>query len=166
LQKIWEANGFSTPESVLPVPEKGILYVSNIGVQGSAESEKTGFISVLNHDGSIQELKWVTGLKAPKGMAISGDRLYVTQVNSIAEIDIASGHLLRTFDVEGAQFLNDIVADASGALYISDSKTGTVHRLKDGAITTFIKSSDFTFPNDWPWKGITYSWSRATGGQQ
>ncbi len=147
LQKIWEISGLSTPESVLPVPEKEILYVSNIGVTGSPDSEQNGFISILNSDGSIKILHWVTGLNAPKGMAISEDKLYVTEVNSIAEIEISSGTVLRLIHIEGAHFLNDIAADISGDLYISDSKTGSVFRVSKGEATTFIQSSDFGYPN-------------------
>ena len=50
-----------------------------MGVDGN------GFISRLRPDGTVLTLKWIDGnkegvtLNAPKGMALHGDRLYVTE---------------------------------------------------------------------------------------
>jgi hypothetical protein len=145
--KIWEVKGLSVPESVLPVPAEGIMYVSNIGVNNPTEKEGKGFISILTLDGKIKNLKWCTGLNSPKGMAISGDKLFVTEVDRVAEIDLKTGQKIKDYPVEGAVFLNDIAAEKNGALYISDSRTGTIHRLKDGVVSVFIRSDDFPNPN-------------------
>jgi hypothetical protein len=147
LQKVWEATGLDVPESVLPVPEEDILYVSNIGSSNAAEKEKKGFISILNADGSIKTLHWVTGLNSPKGMAIQGKKLYVTGVDRLTEIELATGRIVKTITVDSAVFLNDIAADKVGNLYISDSKTGTVFKMKDDKVSVFIKSKEFNFPN-------------------
>ncbi|MCK5730006.1 MAG: hypothetical protein KAH68_02950 [Draconibacterium sp.] len=35
-----------------------------------AKKNRTGFITILSANGNIKTLEWVTGLNAPKGMAI------------------------------------------------------------------------------------------------
>lgn len=147
LEKIWEVSGLSVPESVLPVPDKGIMYVSNIGVNTPTEKEGKGFISILSMDGKIKNLKWCGNLNSPKGMAIYDGKLYVSEVDRIAEIDLKSGKKLNESPVEGAMFLNDIAAAPNGTLFISDSRTGTIHKMADGVVSTFIQSDNFPNPN-------------------
>ena len=147
LEKVWEVTGLSVPEAVLPLPEEGILYVSNIGVSNPLEKEAKGFISILSMEGKIRNLKWCAGLNSPKGMAIYGGKLYVSEVDRVAEIDLKTGEKLKDYPVEGAIFLNDIADAKDGSLYISDSRNGTVYKLKDGVVSVFIQSDDFPFPN-------------------
>lgn len=147
LEKVWEVTGLNVPESVLPVPEEGILYVSNIGINNPNEKEGKGYISIVSMDGKIKTQKWCENLNSPKGMAISGNKLYVSEVDRIAEIDLKTGKKLSEYPVESAVFLNDIAAAADGSLYISDSRTGTVYQLKDGKVSVFIQSDDFPNPN-------------------
>jgi len=143
LEKLWETTGLSVPESVLPVPEEGILYVSNIGSTNSSAKDNTGFISILSVDGEIKTLEWATGLNAPKGMAISNDKLYVTEVDHITEIDLATGKKVNSWPVEGAVFLNDVAAHASGVIYFTDSRTGKVHKLENEVVSTVIQEEGF-----------------------
>jgi DNA-binding beta-propeller fold protein YncE len=147
LEKIWEVTGLSVPESVLPIPEEGILYVSNIGMNNPTEKEGKGFISILTLNGEIKNLKWSVGLNSPKGMAIYGGNLYVSEVDRIAEIDLKTGKKTNQYPVEGALFLNDIASAQDGSLYISDSRTGTIFKLKDGIVSVLIQSDDFPGPN-------------------
>ncbi len=147
LKKIWVAKGLSVPECVLPVYEEGILYVSNLGSDNSNEKENNGFISILGIDGSIKNLTWCSNLNSPKGMALYNGYLYVTEVDRVSKIDISSGEKVKSFPVEGAIFLNDIAVSGSGVFYITDSRTGTVHRLKNDTVSVLIKSDLFPFPN-------------------
>jgi hypothetical protein len=147
LQKVWEVDGLSVPESVLPVPGEGLIYVSNIGSNDPTAKDHTGFISVLNADGTVNTLKWASGLNSPKGMAILNDKLFVTEVDKISEIDVSTGKVLKSYPVDNAGFLNDIAADKSGNLYISDSRTGSVFKLSGGKVKLFIKSAEYSNPN-------------------
>ncbi|MBN1597192.1 MAG: hypothetical protein JW894_02770 [Bacteroidales bacterium] len=145
LEKIWEAKGLLVPESVLPVPEKGIMYVSNIGDHES--KEKTGFISILDFDGKIKTLEWSEKLKAPKGMAINEGKLYVTEVDHITEIELSNGKVLNSYPVEGAVFLNDVAVGKNGVIYFTDSKTGTIYSLSEGKINVLVKDENYKFLN-------------------
>ncbi len=81
-------------ESVLFDSERKTLYVANIGGKPDAK-DGLGFISKVGLDGKIENLKWVTGLDAPKGMGLYKNKLYVADVSRIVVIDIAAGKITR-----------------------------------------------------------------------
>ena len=147
LQKVWEASGLITPESVYPVPAEKIMYVSNIGSKNPTAKDSTGFIAILTFDGKIKNLKWVTGLNAPKGMGIKDNILYVSDIDRVVGIDLKTGKIVASIPVSGSKFLNDIVVDKSGVVYISDSQTGSVYKIENGKASTFVHSDDFADPN-------------------
>jgi len=140
----WQAAGFETPESVLYDPGSSILYVSNIGgTHGSPGAQDTdGFISRLNVNGVVEELKWVENLAAPKGMAIYQGKLYVSDINKLVEIDLADKSIVNypaPDPVPGNIFLNDVAVDAAGLLYVSDSNNKTIYRLTGGALSLWLQ---------------------------
>ena len=147
LKKIWEIQELSIPECVLPVPGQEILYVSNLGGANPSERVHEGFISILGTDGRIIELRWITDLNSPKGMALFGDYLFVTEIDQVSKIDTRSGEKVKSYPVGGAEFLNDIAVDDAGVLYITDSRTGSIHKLHNDSVSVLIKSDEFPFPN-------------------
>lgn len=144
--KVWELTGLKTPESALPDPSGEVLYVSNI--DGSpVEKDGNGSISKVSPDGKMMEPSWVTGLDAPKGMAISGGRLYVSDIDKLVEIDLASGKVAARHEAPGAQFLNDVEADAQGRVYVSDMFTDTIWRLENGRLEAWLQDPALLSPN-------------------
>lgn len=134
LEQVWATDAvLEVPESVLYSPEEEVLYVSNIVGEPTGE-DGAGYISKISLDGEILEQKWVTGLDAPKGMAILDGKLYVSDINELVEIDIASGEILNRYAVEDAGFLNDVIATADKRILFTDSDRGTVHQFADGVI--------------------------------
>jgi hypothetical protein len=134
LQKAWETDTvLTTVESTLFDPAAGIIYTSNIEGHHS-KKDKKGSISKLKPDGSVSQLKWVTGLNAPKGMALLNGKLYVADIDELVEIDVAGGKIAKRYPVAGAKFLNDAATDGK-QVYFSDSETGKVHRLDNGKAT-------------------------------
>lgn len=139
LELLWEtADVFITNESVHYESSNGQLYVANIEGE-PAGKDGVGSISILSKTGEIIDQNWVTGLNAPKGMAVMDGKLYVTDVDALVEIDLASGEILKTYDIEGAQFLND--ADTDGQrVYFSDMRANKILYLENGAIQTFAEN--------------------------
>jgi hypothetical protein len=136
LTLLWEtADSLATNESVLFDETNGILYVSNIEGQDPQQKDGKGSIATVSKEGKIINPAWVSGLNAPKGMAISAGKLYVTDIDHLIEIDIATAKVSNKWKVEGAEFLNDIAAH-NGTVYFSDMNTGKVHAYANGAITT------------------------------
>ncbi|MDP0498650.1 MAG: ATP-binding protein [Verrucomicrobiota bacterium JB022] len=136
LTKVWETEPvLTTCESALYYHTGDYIFVSNI-VGNPAEADGVGFISKVSTEGKVLELKWVEGLDAPKGLAISDGKLYVADLDDLVEIDLATGKILKRYPVKDAVFLNDVAAYA-GKVYVSDTRTGKVHVLKKGKISLF-----------------------------
>jgi sugar lactone lactonase YvrE len=168
LTKLWESKAdFKLPESVVFDKENNILYVSNM--QGDPFSKDgNGFISKVDLDGKIIKLKWIEGLHAPKGLAISKGKLYVGDVDQLIEIDIKAGKISKKLDAAGASFLNDVTVDTYGNVYVSDTFTDTIYRLNTfGQLTTWLYSPKLEAPNGLHYeKGqiIVGSWVHPTDG--
>jgi sugar lactone lactonase YvrE len=119
--------GFSTPESVIHDSVADVYLVSNIEGAPAAKDDN-GFIARLSPDGYVQQLRWIDGaaqnvtLHAPKGMAISGDTLYVADIDCVRRFVRTTGATAGDICAfEGATFLNDIAVDSLGTLYVTDS---------------------------------------------
>lgn len=147
LVKKWETPAqLKVPESVSFDPAGLVLYVSNINGK-PAGKDGNGFISKLSLEGKIMELKWVTGLDAPKGMGIYKGKLYVADISRVAEIDIKSAKILRFYDFPDAGFLNDIAIDQNGGVYISNTMGTDIYRIYDGKTEIWLDSKILTSPN-------------------
>jgi hypothetical protein len=144
---LWETSGLKTPESALPVPSEGFAYVSNVAGKPT-EKDGNGFISKVSlADGKITALEWAKGLDAPKGLALTGGKLYAADIDKLVEVDAKTGMILAKYDAPGAQFLNDVAADAQGRVYVSDSNTSTIWRLADGKFEKWVEGEALKFPN-------------------
>jgi hypothetical protein len=138
LEKLWETDTIiAVPESVLPDPTAGILYVSLID-GGAWDVDGKGGVGKLGRDGSHYNGQWITGLNAPKGMGRHGDRLYVADISEVVVIDVSKGSIEKKIPVAGATGLNDITVDKNGVVYVSDSKSGTVYRIANGVPTLYM----------------------------
>jgi hypothetical protein len=147
LQKIWETPELlTTCESVCYNDATKTIFVSCID-GNPTDKDGNGFISQLSITGEIISLKWVTGLNAPKGMGILGNKLYVTDIDKVVEIDIVKAVIIKEYQVEGAKFLNDITISKNGDIYISDMSTAKIHRIKNGILETWFTSEEFVNPN-------------------
>ena len=141
LTLLWEtSDSLMTNESVLFDDATGTIYVSNIEGQDPQEKDGKGSIATVSKEGKIENAAWITGLNAPKGMAISNGKLYVTDIDELVEIDIVTSKISNKWKVEGAQFLNDVAAH-EGMVYFTDMNTGKVHVYADGAISTISEGN-------------------------
>ena len=118
--------GFSDPESVVHDTRADIYLVSNINGQPLG-ADDNGFISQVSPDGTILNLKWIDGeaesvtLNAPKGLALLGDTLIVTDIDVVRLFDLNTGDPVGDWVVDGATFLNDVAVASDGTVYVSDS---------------------------------------------
>ena len=132
VNKLWETStDLKNPESVAYVANQNVLFVSNVNGKPD-QKDQNGFISKVSPSNEgIIDLNWITGLDAPKGMAISNDnsKLYVSDITDLVEIDIASGQIIKRFNAPGSAFLNDVASDNQGNIYVSDTGTNTIYKL-------------------------------------
>jgi outer membrane protein assembly factor BamB len=150
LVKLWETDTtLRTCESVLYHEAKNVSYVANIN-GNPTDKDKNGFISKLSPDGKIEVLEWVKGLHAPKGMGVIGNKLFVTDITDLVEIDIEKGKIVKKYPVKDAVFLNDIATDMNtGTVYFTDMKKNKIHTLdtKTGKVADFIAADSLGSPN-------------------
>lgn len=137
---IWEANqNLHIPESVLYRGDTKELYVSLIDGVGNVKDGKGG-VAILNLDGSMKNPEWITGLNAPKGLAIYKNTLYIADITAVVSVDIPSGKVKNTLEIEGAVFLNDITVDNKGILYVSDTRTNKIYQIKNNTYSLYLEN--------------------------
>lgn len=147
LEKVWETpKDLTTCESVLPDPNGSRYFVSCINGTPT-DKDNNGFIAVISPKGEIVNRYWAQGVHAPKGMGISGGKLYVTDIDHIALFDLVSGKRTAYLPVEGAKFLNDVAVDKKGNVYVSDMETGIIHKVVGETVSTFVAAGTFNKPN-------------------
>ena len=140
VQKLWATDTIlKIPESVLVDDKENCLWVSNIDGASNGKDGK-GSISKLSKTGAPINLDWVTGLNAPKGMAKYKQELYVADLTELVVIDIKKGVIKNKIKVEGSVFLNDVTVNKNGAVFVSDSRTGKVHRIENGIVSIEVEN--------------------------
>jgi sugar lactone lactonase YvrE len=144
---LWITKGFAFPESPVYDPLKDIIYVSNMGSMDIRETGK-GTISKVTTDGNIVEREWVKGLKAPNGIAVRGNRLYVVDLTRLLVVDTDSGKIIEEYPAPGAVFLDGIGADENGEnVFVSDYVANTIWRLSGKEWGLWVRSPKLDTPN-------------------
>jgi sugar lactone lactonase YvrE len=164
-------DGFRTPESVKWDADAGVWYVANIDGQPTGK-DNNGFISRLDRDGNIDSLEFIRGgrggvtLNAPKGMAISGDTLFVADIDALRAFNRRTGAPIRSWELgRQATFLNDVAIGADGRVFVTDTRVtftadGISHTdadrifVLDGRrqrLTSAIQSDSLGRPNGIVW---------------
>ncbi|MGL1887751.1 MAG: ATP-binding protein [Reichenbachiella sp.] len=149
LNKLWKSDTLlTTSEGIVYHSGLDVLFVSCINEIPPTTHDNDGFIAKVSPStGEIIELKWIDGLSAPKGMAIVGNSLFVTNIDEIVEIDIETARIINKLPIEGTSFLNDITAAEDGRLYISGSNSNKIFEYNQGVITVFKEDEAFKNPN-------------------
>jgi|GEM_PF-175527 len=142
LEKKWETTGFSMPESVFANANHPWLYVSNVN------GADPGFISRVAKDGTVDSLKWATGLSSPTGSDMYNNLLYVADATELHLIDVTSGKIVNSYTANGAISLNDVTIEQStGVAYVSDVPGGKIFQLKDDKLSLWFESQEIPYPN-------------------
>ena len=146
LEPLWQTDRFNGPESVIYDERTQLLFVSNVN---GAPNEKNGqgFISIMSVEGKVLQKQWVKGLHAPKGLAIVGNLLYVADIDQLVEIDINHGRIIKRHVAPQAIFLNDVVANINGDVYVSDMLTQSIYQLASGQFSLWLKDDALESPN-------------------
>ncbi|MGE5479015.1 MAG: T9SS type A sorting domain-containing protein [Chloroflexota bacterium] len=125
---------FTRPESVVWDGARNRYLVSCVESQNIVACNEEGIpISVFK-----------SGLTGPKGMIILDSILYLTDVNRILGFKLGTAEAFLTKPIPGAQFLNDITTDGAGNLYVTDSQTNKIHRIRiaDNSLTDLITTTN------------------------
>lgn len=146
LKEVWRTDTtLLTPESVIYDKERDILYVSNLNLEPRMK-DANGFISKVDKEGNITELRWIEGMSSPKGLAIMGDTLFAADVDEVIVMDINKGTVISKIPVEGGRMLNDITTDSKGTIYFSDTDANKIYKYSGGDLMEWL-GEDLLGPN-------------------
>lgn len=131
-------------ESAVYNSEKDIIYASQIGKKEPGD----GAIATVSIDGKLINAKFVEGLNDPKGIVITKDKLYVSDVTELVEVDLATGKIIKKHTTEGTKFLNDVAVDVDGSVYVSDTATSEIYKLdSEGNFGLWLADAKLDEPN-------------------
>jgi len=139
LVEMWRLEGFANPESAALNADGAMLYVTNVDGEGEAKDGQ-GFISLVSIGGEMLQREWVSGLNAPKGIALFDNRLYVADIDELLVIDVENGAVRARARIPDAEFLNDVAVTPDGLVLVSDSGTGKIYAMRDGEVSVFAES--------------------------
>jgi sugar lactone lactonase YvrE len=163
----WQSEAvFEGPESIVFDKKNQLFYLSN--VNGSPmEADGNGYISTLSLDGKLINKQWVSGLNAPKGLTLVNNTLYAADMNELVVIDIKSKKVTARYKDKNAKFLNDVVADNQGNVYVSDMVTDKLHKFDGKNFNVWIDDAALENPNGLLVEGgnlLVGSWGVMTDG--
>jgi sugar lactone lactonase YvrE len=169
--------GFQDPESVRYDPDQDVFFVSNVAGFGS-HKDGNGYIVRLSASRTDSAGVFIAGgatgvtLHAPKGMAIQGDTLWVTDIDVVRGFDRHTGVPVGTIDFAAFKpiQLNDIAAGPDG-LRVTDTGIymvyeGIVHTGPDKLfavsagrrVTLVTQAPDLRQPNGVTWDARAKRW--------
>jgi sugar lactone lactonase YvrE len=140
LEKVWTTpDGLNVPESACYRSDDKTIYVSNVvGMHNIKDG--VGYISKLNANGAFITKEWVKGLNAPKGVACTKKKLYVSDIDRVVEVDLKSGKIEKTYSNSKSKSLNDVTVASDGRVYISDSNGNCIFYVGKDSLEVFLES--------------------------
>lgn len=148
VDELWVSDKiFKIPESVVYDPTRDCFYVSNYDGYNPSSNQGKQSVSRVSLEAKAVDLEWATGLNNPTGMAVFDGKLFVVERENLVEIDPDSGLVETRYSIPQPGFVNDVAADDSGNLYISDSSKHVIYRFSGGVISEWIKSDEIRNPN-------------------
>jgi hypothetical protein len=170
LRKVGQTPNLHGPESARYDRDLDVWFVSNVNGTPLAK-DNNGYISRLRPDGAPYSLKFIEGgkkgvtLNAPKGLAISGDTLWVADIDVARAFNKRTGALIANISTNGrARFLNGAALSSDGTVYMTDTGVlfgpkgevshpgpDQVFRVTRGGATPALTSARLEGPNGITW---------------
>ena len=133
----FRVDGLKTPQSFIVDPALGNYFISNIN-GNPVSRDNNGFIMKIDRSGKL--LLSIHGgspqitLHAPDGLALRGNNLYVTDIDSLRWFDKNSGKPLGNIDFTGigVKRLRGLAFDDESNLYVSDVLANAIYKIETG----------------------------------
>ncbi|OSY88577.1 hypothetical protein WH52_05470 [Tenacibaculum holothuriorum] len=145
LEFLWETDSLLTDiESAIYDDKSNTIYTTNINGHWLKKNGK-GFISKVNLEGKITNLKWINNIEGPTGTAIYNNKLYVADFDKVLKINISTGEIEKSCLIKGTERINDLTVSNNGAIYGTATKTGKLFAINNGKTT--ILNNNLNWPN-------------------
>ena len=147
---------FRFAESCTFDPARNLILAMNAGVTED-QQPNDGYVSLINPDGTVHTAKWIGESRAglelnhPLGSAIRNGVLYVVDMDTIRQFDLASGQPLRAHSLAdiGASLLNGIGVADDGTIYASNTRDPQrLYKVSpDGEASVLVEGAPLMAPN-------------------
>lgn len=149
--------GLAFPRSFIRDEATGNYFVANLNGRQLSKSNR-GFVTRLNPDGALADLKFVQGektgfkLHAPKGLLIDGDSLYISDIDHVVVVDKNSGAFVASIDLaaHGAKYLADMARGPKGRIYVCDTIGGKIFIIdpaNNNEVSVFASGKELDSPS-------------------
>jgi hypothetical protein len=132
--------GIVNAESCSYDATRGLIVVTNRGV-GQAQLPNDGFVSLLNHDGSVNTSRWIgvnrngLVLNEPFGSDVHDGSLYVADRDGGTSASDPSVSVVRWFDVRSGAPMGQIrVPQSTGFNDLAIARDGTIYATDTGMV--------------------------------
>ena len=100
-------------------------------------------------EGIIEVWEQARELKVPESAVYDRKRdiLYAIDRRNLVVIDIESATITNRYPVPEPRFVNDVVVDAGGNVYISDNDGNKIFRFSDGQFEVWLEGDEVLGPN-------------------
>jgi DNA-binding beta-propeller fold protein YncE len=153
----FQLRGMDGPASFIVDSANGMYYVSNVAGLPRAK-DGTATIAKIDSQGKLIDRDFIRSgrngvtLHAPKGLAISGDDLFVADIDVVRRFDKNSGKLLGVIDFVflGAKFLNGLALSPDGQLFVSDTISNVIFKIDtahNNQVTILVRGAGLGHPN-------------------
>jgi hypothetical protein len=159
--------GFDFSESCAYDPSRNVIVAPNMGNRTNAGFFNDGWVSLINHDGSVHTLQFIAGddetgiwVNDPFGSDIVNGVLYMAdRIGGTAEddplvavvtmFDMATGEMLGMHEVPDSTGFNDLEVTDDGVIYASESSDpGRIFQVNpDGSFSVFLEGAPLARPN-------------------
>ena len=139
---------FKGPESVAYDELRNCLYVSNYNRyprDGMIYNED--YITKIDLNGHILEKVLVNELTCPTGICVLKDKLYIVERFGVVVFNLQENKTETRYRINNTQFLNDIAVDSAGTIYVSDSGSDIIYRIKDGVCEKWYEGQEIDRTN-------------------
>ena len=159
--KLWETGDiYKGPESVAYDGKRGCFYISIFtGGVKTGTSYGDNSISKADLQGNILEFDFIKNLTTPTGICIFDDKLYIVERFGVVIYDLKENKIADKIYIKTLNFLNDITVGTEGAIFVSESDTNVIYRIKDKNVEKWLDSEEISRTN-----GILYDNGRLIVG--
>jgi len=131
-------------ESAVYDESNDVIYASLIGNKEVGD----GTVAKLDTYGKVIKKDFVAELNDPKGVAITKDKLYVSDVTELVEADLKTGEVIKKYTMDSIRFLNDVAIDKLGNVFVSDTHASKIYKLdKEGNFDLWLADKALDNPN-------------------